>query len=61
MIGFAFPKDHLECEGGCLEVLQEPLGDDRAGTGGRGGSGDGGRKVNGFKRPWEVNTVSALW
>lgn len=34
---FAFPKDHLECEGGCLEVLQEPLGDDRAGTGGRGG------------------------
>lgn len=60
-MGFAFPKNHLGCEGGCLEVLQEPPGDDRAENGERGGSGNGGREVNGFKRSLELNTVSALW
>lgn len=49
-MGFVSPKHHLGCEGGCLEVLQEPPGYGRAGTGGRGDSGDGGREVNGFKR-----------
>lgn len=60
-MGSAFPKNHLGCEGGCLEVLQEPLGEDRAGTTGRMGSDDGGREVSGFKRSLGVNTVSALW
>lgn len=57
----AFPKNHLGCEGGCLEVLLEALGDDRAGIGGRVGSDDRGREVNGFKRLLGVNTVTALW
>lgn len=60
-MGSAFPEKHFGSEGGCLEVLQGPLGDDRAGIGGRGDSDKGGREVNGFKRSLGVSTVSALW